>query len=210
MIFTRCQQPLATRLVLNGVKLDQVKETKLLGVWISDDLSWERNTREICKKAYSRMPILTKLKYVGSKRADLVEIYCLIIRSTAEFCSSSFHHSLTLNQEQRLESLQRTSLRVIMGDEYQSYEQTLSLLNLEKLSVRRQRKCLSYGLKSVKHPTNARMFPINQVNEHNIRDKEFYKVNFARTERYKQSAIPSIQRMLNHHVAVGGAAAYER
>ena len=54
------------------------------------------------------------------------------------------------------------------------------------------------------------MFPINKVNEHNIRDKEFYKVNFARTERYRQSAIPSIQRMLNHHVAVGVAAAYGR
>ena len=61
------------------------------------------------------------------------------------------------------------------------------------------------------HSTNihsqARIFPINQVNERNIRDKEFYTANFARTEKYRKSVIPSIQRMLNHHVAgVVGAA----
>ena len=40
-----------TRLFLNGIKLDQVKVTKLLGIWISEDLSWEYNTKQICKKA---------------------------------------------------------------------------------------------------------------------------------------------------------------
>ena len=55
MVFTRSQKPFATRFTLNGVKLDQVKETKLLGVWLSEDFTWGRNTREICKKAYSRM-----------------------------------------------------------------------------------------------------------------------------------------------------------
>ena len=70
MIFTRSQQPFATRFTLNGVKLDQVSETKLLGVWLSSDLTWEKNTREICKKAYSRMPILTKLKYVRGVKSE--------------------------------------------------------------------------------------------------------------------------------------------
>ena len=74
MVFNRSQTPFATRFTLKGVKLDRVKETKPLGVWLSEDLTWGRNTREICKKAYSRMPILTKLKYVGFKISDLVEI----------------------------------------------------------------------------------------------------------------------------------------
>ena len=207
MIFTRCQQPFSTRLTMNNVKLDQVRVTKLLGMWISDDLSWERNTREICKKAYSRMPILTKLKYVGSKRSDLVDIYCKVIRTTTEYCSSSFHHSLTVHQEQKLESIQRTSLKIILAEEYESYEKSLILLKLEKLSVRRLRRCLNFGLKSIKHKTNSRMFPLNHTSKHNLRDQEAYYVNFARTEIYRKSAIPSIQRMLNAHAVRLGAGA---
>ena len=32
-----------------------------------------------------------------------------------------------------------------------------------------------------------------------VRKREKYHVNFARTEAYKQSPVPSIQRMLNAH-----------
>ena len=43
------------------------------------------------------------------------------------------------------------------------------------------------------------MFPLNEQKEHNLRNPEMYKVNFTRTEAYRKSAIPSIQRMLNQH-----------
>ena len=203
MIFTRSQRPFATRLFLNGIKLDQVKVTKLLGIWISEDLSWEYNTKQICKKAYSRLPILTKLKYVGSRTEDLVDIYCLVIKSTTEYCSTAFHHSLTLHEEMKIEAIQKTSLKIILCEQYISYEEALTLVGLKKLSTRRQERCLAYGIKSIKHPTNARIFPLNIQSKHNLREQEMFKVNFSRTEAYKKSAIPSIQRMLNHHIASG-------
>ena len=39
-IFTRTRTDFMTRLTLNSMKLDQIAITKLLGVWISEDLSW--------------------------------------------------------------------------------------------------------------------------------------------------------------------------
>ena len=120
MVFTRSQKPFATRFTLNVVKLDQVKETKLLGVWLSENLTLGRNTREICKKAYSRIPILTKLKNVGSIISDLVEIYCLVIRSTTEYCSTAFHHSLTQHEDNKIEPIQKTSLKIILGNQFTS------------------------------------------------------------------------------------------
>ena len=64
MIFSRTKLSFSTRLCLNGKKLEQLNVTKLLGIWISEDLSWERNTKEICMKAFARLSMLTKLKYV--------------------------------------------------------------------------------------------------------------------------------------------------
>ena len=64
MIFTRSQD-FATRLTIDENKIERVKVSKLLGIWISEDLSWAKNCQEICKKAFSRLSMITKLKYVG-------------------------------------------------------------------------------------------------------------------------------------------------
>ena len=83
MIFSRSKEDFATRLSVNNVKIDRVNASKILGVWIDDNLSWSRNCKEICIKAYSRIQMLTKLKYVGVQTEDLLEIYLLYIYSTA-------------------------------------------------------------------------------------------------------------------------------
>ena len=78
---------------MNNTKLDQVHETRLLGVLITDDMRFEKNTKDICKRAYARLSMITKLKYVGVTNDDLLNIYCLFIRSLLEYCSSVWHRN---------------------------------------------------------------------------------------------------------------------
>ena len=54
--------------------LDKVEEAKIVGVWLTSDMKWTKNTRELTKKAYSRISMLTKLKYVGVTTEDLIDI----------------------------------------------------------------------------------------------------------------------------------------
>ena len=61
MVFTRSNTEMSTRLAMNGQIIDRIEETKLLGVWLSTYLDWTRNTKEICRKSYARMTMLTKL-----------------------------------------------------------------------------------------------------------------------------------------------------
>ena len=63
-----------TRLKLEVRVLDQVHETKLLGLVLRDDLSWKSNTRFITKKAYKRMIILKNSFTFNVSIEDLVEI----------------------------------------------------------------------------------------------------------------------------------------
>ena len=63
------------------------------------------------KKAYSRLSMITKLKYVGVSQEDLINIYNLFIRSVTEYCSVSFHLSLTQKQSEKLERIKKTCLR---------------------------------------------------------------------------------------------------
>ena len=118
MVFSRSKEKFATRLSINSVKLDRISVTKLLGVWITEDMSWSRNSQEICKKAYSRLSMITKLKYVGVSRDDLLDIYILFIRSIMEYCAVVFHSRLTQQDIMKIERIQKTCLKGFLGDCY--------------------------------------------------------------------------------------------
>ena len=85
----------------------------------------------------------------------------------------------------------------------QDYEQALRSCNLSKISQRRENRALSFAHKALKHPKHKSMFPISEdylSNPFNIRNKEKFKVNFARTTKYKRSFIPYMQSRLNEEV----------
>ena len=65
MVFSRAQADFATRLSINNINIDRISVSKILGIWISDDLTWTKNCQEICRKAYARLSMITKLRYVG-------------------------------------------------------------------------------------------------------------------------------------------------
>ena len=203
MLFSRSETEVTTRLTLNNNTLERIEETKLVGVWITTWLDWEKNTREICKKAYARMTILTKLKYAGVPAQDLITVYILFIRSLLEYCSVAWHSTLTGEQNQNLERVQKLCLKVILGEHYKDYSSALDTCGLDSLSDRREDKCLQYGLKSLLHPVHSRKFPVNphiENNSHDIKNSENFKVNWAKTDSYRMSAIPYIQRKLNDYV----------
>ena len=172
----------------------------MLGLRISDDLSWDENCKNICRKAYSRIGMLTKLKYAGVSVEHLIEIYVLMIRSVTEYCAVVFHSTLTEKQSQKIEMIQKTCLRIILGEMYMGYEAALEMTGLQTLHFRRQQRCLSFALRSLKFQIGDRLFPLNQNNDKKeVRSREKFTVNFARTEEYKSSTIPFCQRLLNEH-----------
>ena len=201
-IFSRCQTDFATRLTIGGDKIDRKPISKILGVWISEDAGdWSINTSEICKKSYARISMLSKLKYSGVSIEDLVQIYCLFIRSRAEHCSVAFHSSLTSEQTSKLNNIEKTCLKIILKDMYIGHLEACEMVGISPLAERRQARMLAFAKKCIKHPENSRFFPLNntlQVDPQ-TREREKFQVNFARTESYKKSTIPTCQRLLNTH-----------
>ena len=48
MVFSRSDTEMATRLSLNGKTIQRTENTKLVGVWLTTWLDWDKNTKEIC------------------------------------------------------------------------------------------------------------------------------------------------------------------
>ena len=202
MVFSRSETEFSTRLCLNGKTLERIEEAKIVGVWVTTWLDWTKNTAEICKKAYARVTMLTKLKYAGVDAVELINIYILYIRSVLEYCCVVWHSTLTEDQRKAIERVQKTCLKVILGQEYQDYSQALNYCGLISLEERREQRCLRFALKCLTHPVHNRMFPVNPqiYKEIPTRNQEHFAVNMAKSESYRKSAIRYIQRKLNDYV----------
>ena len=155
IIFSRSKQEFNTRLQLNEQAIERIPAIKVLGVWIEEDMKWDLNTKQICKKSFTRIQMLSKLKYAGIKKDDLLTIYKLFIRSIAEYCSAVFHTSLTAQQTKKIEVIQKTSLKIILGHEYTDYETACIDCNLETLAQRREKRLLKFTIKCLDNPANS-------------------------------------------------------
>ena len=195
IIFSRSKTEFSTRLSLNEATLERKSVIRILGIWLQDDLKWDFNTKQICIKAYSRMQMINKLKYAGISEVELVTIYKLFIRSVCEYSSAIFHSSLTQELSDKIEAIQRTTLKIILGDKYIDYQTSLEYFSLVTLQERRQTHMEKFAIKCTEEKFNYTMFPKNN----SVRNKEEYQVNFARTSQYMKSTIPQCQRFLNTH-----------
>ena len=123
----------ATKLNLKNENIEIVRETKLLGTIIMDQLCLDRNTTELTKKCYARMQLLNSAEAFTSNRAELKDIYLTYIRSIAEQSAVVWHSSFLGKNRQDLERIQKVAVRVIMGKNDKNYRQSLKDLKLKTL-----------------------------------------------------------------------------
>ena len=187
----------STRLKLNDEKLEVVKQAKLLGLILTDDLKWDENTHYLVKRAYARMQILRKASTFTNNISDLRTIYIMYIRSILEQNCVVWHSNLSEKNTVKLERVQKVAVRIIVGN-YEDYGKALEKLDLEPLSDRRVELCKKFAIKCTENQKMKEMFPLKQkAHDKNLRKEEKYVVKHARTDRLRKSAIPFMQRLLN-------------
>ena len=181
-----------SRFYLNDKPLKQVESKKLLGTIISSDLTWRENTNFLVQKSYKRLEILRKLYEFNVPITDLVHIYTLYVRSILEFNCCVWHFSITVEESEEIERVQKIALKLILRNKYLSYKHALQMTDLETLEERRLMLCQRFAVKTSKNAKTNSIFPLDTTKHSNK-----YKVTFARTDRLLYSAVPQMQRILN-------------
>ena len=74
----------ATRVLMNNKEIQEIQETKLLGVYVNNKLNWDQNTKFLLQKANAKMRLLHKLVKFCVPQEDLKLIYILCIRFHVE------------------------------------------------------------------------------------------------------------------------------
>ena len=109
-----------------------------------------------------------------------------------------WHSALTVQNSSDIERVQKSALAIILGNNYINYDNALETLHLEKLSTRRATLCLKFAKKAFQSEKFSSWFVPDQ-NTHNTRRKVNTAKNAqARTQRFKNSALPYMTTILNN------------
>ena len=183
----------------NSDPLEVIYETRLLGVIISSNLSWQTHVDDIRRRATSKLWIIVRFKALGGTTEQLLNVFQSRIRSTLEFACPVFHSGLTKEQSRKIETVQKKALALILGRRYTNYESALAHLKQERLDARRANLSLKFALKCTQTARHQDMFPPNPNFRPNMRHQKPFLEPYCHTSRYYHSSIPSLARLLNAH-----------
>ncbi|CAB4019420.1 Hypothetical predicted protein [Paramuricea clavata] len=136
--FLQYRIPCNQSMFINSQCVERVHSFKILGVYLSDDLTWNAHVDHILKKANSRLFALRLLKKAGLGHTDLITIYCSVIRSVLEYASPVWA-ALPDYLSSHLESVQKRALKIIFPDI--SYYEALQSSKIKTLECRRDELC---------------------------------------------------------------------
>ena len=79
---------------INGKDLSVVKNAKILGVTIPNDLKWNDHVEQAIKKANKRLYFLVQLRRAGVGAKSLIKFYFTVIRPVLEYGAQVLRHNL--------------------------------------------------------------------------------------------------------------------
>ena len=182
---------------LEGNDIELVEEMKILGIIVTSNLKFNKNTDFMIKRAYKRMWMIRRLKNLGASNTQLKDIYIKQVRSVLEQCVPLWHPSLAQYETQNIERVQKAALRIIYGQNYHSYNSACKAANLLTLEVRRLDLCESFAKKSLKHPKHSKWFKLNAKATHTRQKLPKFATPYSRTARFDNSPIPYLTGLLN-------------
>lgn len=175
----RKEHTLHAPLTINGATVERVSSTKFLGVHITEDLSWTKNSTALAKKSQQRLYFLRKLKRARAPAPIMYTFYRGTIESILTSCITVWFGTCNASCRKTLQRIVRTAEKII----------GVSLPSLQDIySTRLTRKALCITADAT-HPMHSffSLLPSGR----RLRSLQ------ARTNRLKDSFIHQAVRKLN-------------
>ena len=133
---TSCSQP---NILIENKRIQQVNQSKSLGITIDQHLSWKPNTENICKKITSGISALRRVKPFIAKKETLISIYNAIVGPCFDYCSEVWNVFGEV-QCKRLQKLQNRVARIISNmSNNEDHSIALRALGWEPLHIIRKK-----------------------------------------------------------------------
>ncbi len=100
-------------ITINGETIERVITAKLLGIHLSNDLKWHVHVTEIVKSAAKKLYLISQITHGCVPLADILKIFTTVIRPKLEYACPVWHTSLTGEDNNLIESIQKRALKIL-------------------------------------------------------------------------------------------------
>ena len=179
-------------IIIEGIPVEVVKHAKLLGVILSDDLTWNMHVDSIVKKAAKRVYMLYQLKRAGIRQTDLVNVYVSVVRPVLEYACPVWHTKLPKYLSDNIEMIQKRALKSIFPNK--GYDDILYDLGMCTLHERRNVICEQYvkNMQGNSHKLHH-LLPEERCMHYDMTRENKYPLTKNRTNRYGKSLMGTEQ-----------------
>jgi hypothetical protein len=174
-------------LLMDECELEVVDHSKLLGVILNNKLTWGDHIDYICGKVSKRLYFLRLLKRSNIPSNDIMNVYCSIVRSVLEYACEVWHPSITVQQTNQLELIQKRACRIAYPD--LSYDDALLKCNLPTLQKRREERCIQFFKEVCNENHKLHHLLPPKCNTRSLRSNRQYNLPKVKTNRLKNSPI---------------------
>ena len=159
---------------VNGVALERVKEFKLLGIWITENLKWTCHIKKLVSSCYGILSTLRKLKNLAPFHVKKLLVESLIL-SKLDYCDVVCY-PLPLYLQKKLQRLQNAALSFVT----KRYSKEKDILNL--------------GWLPVKERTEYRIFRLMYKSLHSSEWPQYLKLKqYDPRRRLRSSQAPTLE-----------------
>uniref|UniRef100_A0A9J8AUK8 Reverse transcriptase domain-containing protein n=2 Tax=Cyprinus carpio TaxID=7962 RepID=A0A9J8AUK8_CYPCA len=100
-------------LTINGASVERVSSTKFLGVHITEDLSWTKNTAALAKKAQQCLYFLRKMKGARALAPIMCTFYRVTIKSILTSCITVWYGACKASCWKTLQRIVRAAEKIV-------------------------------------------------------------------------------------------------
>ena len=174
--------------------LKVVRECKILGIFINDNLKWETHIEYICKKAYGRIWMLRRMMELALDYQIILDFYFKEIRSVLEYGCVVFHSGLSKKLSNTIENVQKNILSMLaayIGIKFSNNEACIFFI-AEQLYSRRCELQKTFARRNKHMFTKVTSKPYLRS-----ADKQLFKEYTCRTKRYQTSPWVALVHLAN-------------
>ena len=187
MVITRKKNRPAPNISLQGHCIEQVSSFKLLGVTVSDDLSWRDHILSVCARSKKLLGFIYRDFGVASKSC-LNQLYKSLVLPVLDYSSAVWDPPHKIHQE-ALEGVQSFAARIVSHRWNVDSDQLKLSLLWPSLSTRRlvQKLCVCHSIVSGSSLIPANTFTTQSNRVRCLRDSNVLFKPYVRTLHHRSS-----------------------
>ena len=203
MVVTRkINKPNHPPLFMSDVLIKEVSSHKHLGVHLSSDCTWHSHIERIKEKAWQRLNIMRRLKFILDRKS-LEIINTSFIRPVLEY-GDTIWDNCTLYEKRELDKIQNEAARITTGaTALVSIQALYDEVGWETLQTRRTNHKLSLCFKmqhdlAPTYLTNLVPPSFSETSRYALRNADDYTTIQCKTQHHYSSFLPSVIRDWNN------------